>query len=72
MSFFAGPVDCYADVLEFDEVSDELAVLTLRRALRLAAREGSLIAALSDAREPFWRALSDALEVMALEQLPAR
>lgn len=71
VSLFADTVDCYADVLEFDDVSGDLARLSMCRALRRAAREGSLIATLSTAREPFWRAAGDALALLAADLRPA-
>jgi hypothetical protein len=70
-ALFAQPVAYYADVLEHEDVSGALANLAMRRALRKAAQEGSLVSKLADAREPFWTVCGDALAVVKADMLPA-
>jgi hypothetical protein len=70
-SWFGRPVDCYADVLEDPDLRGAHACTVMALALRQAAVEGSLLARLADAEQPFWRAVSDALLAIAEERLPA-
>jgi hypothetical protein len=44
----------------------------MRQAITKAATERSLIARLEDADEGFWREVSDAIAVVAVDLLPAK
>ena len=72
LSWFAAPVRRYAgDRAAGDSMPNPLARISMRQAITKAANERTLIARLSDAREGFWREVSDAVAVAAVAVLPA-
>jgi hypothetical protein len=72
LSWFAAPVRRYAgDRAAGDADPNPLARISMRQAITKAATERTLIARLEDADEPFWRAVADALVVVAGDLLHA-
>lgn len=73
LSWFAAPVRRYAGDRAADDAGpNPLARISMLQAITKSAQQGSLIARLEDADEPFWRAVADALVVVAADLLPAQ
>lgn len=66
-ALFGPPLVSLAVDRENRAVPGPLTMILMRRALRLAARDGALAAVLADAQEPFWRAVADAVEAVAFD-----
>ena len=71
VSSFATPIRYLAEDVEYGAPADRLTRLAMRHVLRRAALEGSLISTLATAETPFWRAVGDALALVAADLHPA-
>jgi hypothetical protein len=64
---FGRAIDAYAD-----DRASPLALILMRRALRLSALDGSLLVLLAKSEEPFWKAVADATLRLAEEMHPPK
>jgi hypothetical protein len=70
VEMLAQPVYNLAIDAEYGVPTCTLTRMTMSRALRRVAAEGSLVARLSDAPEAFWAAVGCAITMIAADQLP--